>query len=142
MKQHDEMLSNTTRPARFTALHCLPQLDAEQEPHFHDYEVWLEYTGEMVDGMLPDYEPIEEIVEGVVALLRDRDLNRVDGLPNPTSELVILWILRHVATALPSGGEIVSLSMSKDGVVTTWRFPMAPERIRELGYSHMDAATS
>jgi 6-pyruvoyltetrahydropterin/6-carboxytetrahydropterin synthase len=48
-----------------------------------------------------DYATLEAAVAPVVGALDHRLLNELDGLANPTSEAIVMWIWARVRPALP-----------------------------------------
>lgn len=87
------------------ASHQLPQAP-EDSPcrrlHGHSWKVDVHIAGDVdpETGWLVDYDQIESAWEAVHADLDHRHLNDVDGLDNPTSENLAIWIWDRLTPAL------------------------------------------
>src|SRR5204863_9335797 len=92
------MRTRLERSYRFEAAHFLPKVPAGHKcarMHGHSYLVEVAIEGE-VDadrGWLMDFAEIDEHVMPLVRQLDHQVLNEIDGLANPTSELLAtcLW---------------------------------------------------
>lgn len=87
----------------FDAAHWLPNVNAEHKCsrlHGHTYRVEVICEG-VPDkrGMVIDYGEIAEAWKGVDALLDHRLLNDVEGLSNPTTEILAPWIHARLMAA-------------------------------------------
>jgi 6-pyruvoyltetrahydropterin/6-carboxytetrahydropterin synthase len=96
----------------FEAAHVLPHHAGKcSRQHGHSYrlEVALEgglRTSGPAQGMVEDFDVVGQVVRaGVIERLDHTSLN--DLLPNPTAELVALWIWAHVEPLLDGLSEIV-----------------------------------
>lgn len=94
------------REYRFEAAHRLPRLPsthkcARLHGHSFKFEVLLE--GEVNDetGFLIDFGDVDEIVHPLVEQLDHYYLNEIEGLENPTSELLAAWLWRRLRPELP-----------------------------------------
>ena len=102
------------RSYRFEAAHFLPKVPAQHKcarVHGHSYEIGVAIEGE-VDaerGWLVDFADIDERALPIVRELDHRLLNDLDGLANPTSELLAAWLWARLAPALP----LVEVSVSE-----------------------------
>ncbi len=86
------------RRHRFQAAHFLPNVAPGHKcgrMHGHGFEVELRATQ-------LDYASLDEHWRPVAARLDHTLLNDIDGLENPTSELLAAWIWRAMRPALPS----------------------------------------
>lgn len=97
---------------RFEAAHRLPKVPAGHKCarlHGHSFRVDVEVEGEVDpdSGWLIDYAEISE----AFAPLRDRldhhYLNEIEGLANPTSEVLAAWIWDRLQPSLPLLARIV-----------------------------------
>lgn len=83
----------------FDAAHRLPRVPAGHpcgHLHGHTYRVRFEVRGEIDEhgpGWVRDFAEIKEAWKETNALLDHRCLNDVDGLENPTCEVLAVWIL-------------------------------------------------
>lgn len=94
------------RRFRFEAAHRLPRVPAGHpcgRMHGHGFEVIL-HVAEDLDGadMGTDFDRIGELWQPLHALLDHACLNDIEGLENPTSEMLAAWIWRRLRPRLPS----------------------------------------
>ena len=114
MLQTPPVRTRLERSYRFEAAHFLPKVPPGHKcarVHGHSYEIGVAIEGE-VDaerGWLVDFADIDERALPVVRELDHRLLNELDGLANPTSELLAAWLWRRLAPALP----LVEVSVSE-----------------------------
>jgi 6-pyruvoyltetrahydropterin/6-carboxytetrahydropterin synthase len=100
------MLVRLVKSFAFEAAHSLPTFPEGHKCrrlHGHSFRVDVVIAGEMdmTRGYLMDYGEIKEACEPVRARLDHRHLNEIEGLENPTSELIARWIWERLHTALP-----------------------------------------
>jgi 6-pyruvoyltetrahydropterin/6-carboxytetrahydropterin synthase len=105
------MRTRLERSYRFEAAHFLPKVPAGHKcarMHGHSYLVEIAIEGEIdpESGWFMDFAQIDEHVNPLVRQLDHQVLNEVDGLANPTSELLAVWIW-HKLAALPGLAEVV-----------------------------------
>ncbi|GAB4514794.1 MAG: 6-carboxytetrahydropterin synthase QueD [Phycisphaerales bacterium] len=96
----------------FEAAHwlpCFPEGHKCRRMHGHSFKVDVVVEGEIPDdrGYLIDYADIKRAVAPVRDRLDHYCLNDIDGLENPTSEVLARWIWRALEGALPMLSEIV-----------------------------------
>ena len=96
----------------FEAAHFLPTFPEGHKcrrMHGHSFrvEVIVEGEADSVQGYLMDYGEISRAVEPVRDALDHRLLNEVDGLANPTSEMLAAWVWRRLEEKLPLLAEVV-----------------------------------
>lgn len=85
---------------RFEAAHFLPQVNPEHQCsgiHGHSYIVTLRLKGPLDEkmGWVMDLSDLSLQFEPWRKTLDHTFLNNIDGLENPTSENLALWIMRH-----------------------------------------------
>lgn len=91
---------------RFEAAHLLPRVPPGHKCrrlHGHSFKVEVEVSGE-VDadlGWLIDYADIQSAFAPLLAQLDHHYLNEIEGLENPTSEILARWIWERLAPRLP-----------------------------------------
>ncbi len=90
----------------FEAAHLLPFVAAGHKCgrlHGHSYRVVIRVEGEVDPhaGWVVDFAEIARAWEPVHELVDHRYLNEVDGLENPTSEVLACWIWDHLQSGLP-----------------------------------------
>jgi 6-pyruvoyltetrahydropterin/6-carboxytetrahydropterin synthase len=95
-----------TRAFRFEAAHFLPEAPEGHKCrrlHGHSFRVLVSVAGPMDEktGWLMDYADIAQAFEPLRQKLDHYCLNEVEGLSNPTSELLAAWIWRRLEPALP-----------------------------------------
>ena len=60
--------------------------------HGHNYEIEVTVAGELrEDGFVMDFAELDKFVDPLVAALDHRTLNDIEGLENPTAELIAEW---------------------------------------------------
>ncbi len=82
---------------RFEAAHSLPQVPPDHQCarlHGHSFTVEVEIEGPLdpVMGWVMDYAEITAFFQPVLDELDHRCLNEIQGLENPTSENLAVWI--------------------------------------------------
>ena len=100
------------REFRFEAAHRLPNVDADHKCarlHGHSYRVAVHVVGD-VDrhtGWVMDFADLATAFAPLHDQLDHRYLNEVEGLDNPTSEVLARWIWEGLAPRLPGLESIV-----------------------------------
>lgn len=94
------------KEVRFEAAHRLPRVPEGhkgQRLHGHSFKVELEVSGEVDEdsGWLVDYADIQAAFRPLHDQLDHNYLNEVEGLENPTSEVLAKWIYDRVRAKLP-----------------------------------------
>ena len=76
--------------------------------HGHSYAVTVLLEGEVdpQTGWLIDFADIDDRVAPVIRMIDHRVLNEIDGLANPTSELLAAWLWRRIVDVLPGMVEL------------------------------------
>lgn len=89
-----------TKRFEFAAAHRLPNVSVEHKcfkMHGHNFAVEITCEGDLDDrGFVVDYAEIAAAWQPLHKLLDHQTLNDVDGLDNPTSEHLALWVLEHL----------------------------------------------
>lgn len=104
-----------THDFAFEAAHQLPHVPEGHKCrrlHGHSYKVTLQLCGEVDPalGWFIDFGDLEDVVRPVLATLDHHLLNDIEGLANPTSELLAEWVFRRLAARLP---ELQSVRVSE-----------------------------
>ena len=91
---------------RFEAAHYLPNLPDGHKcrrMHGHSFRGEIQVRGEVDShtGWLIDFADLKRITAPIVDLLDHNLLNEIEGLQNPTSENVAIWIWRKLQPELP-----------------------------------------
>lgn len=95
------MRTELTRSYRIEAAHRLPHVPEEHKCHRlhgHSFQITLHVVGEVDPrlGWILDYAEIDRAFAPLFAQLDHHYLNEVEGLDNPTSELLARWVLMRV----------------------------------------------
>ena len=74
----------------------------------HSFRVEVAVEGDVPPdkGYLVDYGEIQDAIEPVWGDLDHRCLNEIEGLDNPTSEMLARWIWDRLKSTLPSLAQI------------------------------------
>ena len=94
------------RDFRFEAAHFLPRVPDGHKcrrVHGHSFrgEVAVRGPVDPAAGWVMDFADLKRAVEPVTAQLDHYLLNEIEGLENPTSEIVAIWIWQRLAPSLP-----------------------------------------
>lgn len=90
----------------FEAAHRLPNVPADHKCarlHGHSFRARITVEGRVDDesGWVVDFADITEACEPLRQQLDHHYLNEIDGLENPTSEVIARWIWERLAPVLP-----------------------------------------
>ncbi len=96
----------------FEAAHWLPTFPDGHKcrrMHGHSFKVDVIVEGDAPesDGYLMDYGDIKQAIAPVERELDHHLLNEIEGLENPTSEMIARWIYDRLRPALPLLSEII-----------------------------------
>lgn len=70
--------------------------------HGHNYKLEVSISGDIDErGFVIDYAELDAAVQPLVDRLDHRFLNEIEGLENPTSEVLVMWLKRQIEAALP-----------------------------------------
>ena len=105
----------------FEAAHRLPNVAPDHKCarlHGHSFRVAIHVRGEIGDesGWVVDFADIEHAFAPLHAQLDHRYLNDVDGLDNPTSEHVAIWIWDRLSPTLAGLHKVVVRETGTAGV--------------------------
>tara|TARA_B100000900_G_C19939032_1_gene456860 strand:- start:59 stop:421 length:363 start_codon:yes stop_codon:yes gene_type:complete len=95
----------------FESAHWLPTFPEDHKCHRlhgHSFRVDVVVEGEVPeeDGYLVDFAVIKAAIKPIEEQLDHRCLNDIEGLENPTSEMLARWIWDRLAVSLPILSEI------------------------------------
>lgn len=90
----------------FEAAHRLPNVPEGHKCarlHGHSFQVRIVVEGPVGEqsGWVMDFADIKATVKPAIEALDHRYLNEIEGLENPTSEVVAVWLWRRIAPTLP-----------------------------------------
>lgn len=96
----------------FEAAHRLPYAPADHKCsrlHGHSFRVEAHVTGPVgaTSGWVMDFAEVKASFDPLLELLDHRYLNDIEGLENPTSELLAKWIWDRLKPRLPGLSRIV-----------------------------------
>lgn len=96
----------------FEAAHWLPTFPEGHKCrrlHGHSFKVEVVVEGDVTKekGYLIDYGEITEVVEPLRTQLDHYCLNEIEGLENPTSEMLAVWIWERLTEKLPMLSQII-----------------------------------
>jgi 6-pyruvoyltetrahydropterin/6-carboxytetrahydropterin synthase len=96
----------------FEAAHRLPNVPSDHKCarlHGHSFRCEVHVRGELDPrlGWVVDFAEIQRAFAPLHAVLDHNYLNEVEGLANPTSEVLAQWIWQRLRAALPGLSQIV-----------------------------------
>jgi 6-pyruvoyltetrahydropterin/6-carboxytetrahydropterin synthase len=95
----------------FEAAHRLPNVPEGHKCarlHGHSFQVRVTVDGTVGErsGWVMDFADLKTAFQPIHERLDHRYLNEIEGLENPTSEIIARWIWRELVGALPGVAEI------------------------------------
>ncbi len=96
----------------FEAAHWLPTFPEGHKCrrlHGHSFRIEVIVAGDVAPekGYLVDYGEIKQAIEPIKQRLDHYCLNEIEGLKNPTSEVIAMWIWDRLKPQLPLLAEVV-----------------------------------
>jgi 6-pyruvoyltetrahydropterin/6-carboxytetrahydropterin synthase len=121
----------------FEAAHYLPHVPPQHQcarVHGHSFvvQLWMRGAVNPEMGWVRDFADLTDAFEPLRAQLDHRLLNDVEGLDNPTSENLAVWIWERVKGAVPELSRVVVKETAKEGAVLDRLEEPAAELQREL----------
>lgn len=106
----------------FDSAHFLPHVPEGhkcKEIHGHTYRMKLSFEGEMDQelGWVIDFAEIKKVVKPIVDRIDHKLLNDIEGLENPTCEVIAIWIWDQVKPLIPQLCQIELYETLTSGVV-------------------------
>jgi 6-pyruvoyltetrahydropterin/6-carboxytetrahydropterin synthase len=106
----------------FEAAHRLPHVPPGHKCsrlHGHSYRVELHVRGPIGEpsGWIMDFADLKEAFAPLMARLDHYYLNEVEGLENPTSEVLARWIWRRLRPTLPQLSRVVVRETCTSGCI-------------------------
>jgi 6-pyruvoyltetrahydropterin/6-carboxytetrahydropterin synthase len=106
----------------FEAAHRLPNVPAGHKCarlHGHSFRVQVHVSGPIGgdSGWVMDFSEIKAAFRPLEAQLDHNYLNEIEGLENPTSELIAVWIWDRLALSLPGLSQVVVRETCTSGCV-------------------------
>jgi 6-pyruvoyltetrahydropterin/6-carboxytetrahydropterin synthase len=95
----------------FEAAHFLPAVPEGHKCrrlHGHSYKIrlWVEGQPDTITGWIMDFGDVKAAFKPFLDLLDHNYLNDIDGLENPTSEQLSIWIWNKVKPELPELSDV------------------------------------
>ena len=106
----------------FEAAHRLPHVAASHKCyrlHGHSFRVSVHLAGEVgaESGWVRDFGDLSEAMAPLLQVLDHNYLNGIDGLENPTSEVLARWIWARLTEQLPELSQVVVRETCNSGCV-------------------------
>ena len=106
----------------FEAAHRLPNVPPGHKCarlHGHSFAVVVHITGPVDDhtGWVRDFADISHATAPMIDCLDHNYLNEIDGLENPTSEVLARWIWNRLVPVLPELSQVVVRETCTSGCV-------------------------
>lgn len=106
----------------FEAAHRLPNVPAGHKCarlHGHSFRVELHVRGPLLEptGWVMDFADIKAAFKPLDEQLDHRYLNEVEGLENPTSEVLARWIWQRLLPKLPQLSKVVIRETCTSGCI-------------------------
>lgn len=110
------------REFTFEAAHRLPNLPPAHKCsrlHGHSFRVTVHVTGDLMEreGWVMDFADLKRAFQPLYDRLDHYYLNDIEGLENPTSEVLAQWIWQHLKPSLPSLSQIVVRETCTSGCI-------------------------
>lgn len=106
----------------FEAAHRLPSVPKDHKCarlHGHSFRVVLHVDGPIgaMTGWVMDFADIASSFQPVLERLDHNYLNEIEGLENPTSERLAVWIWEHLIGSLPDLSQVVVFETCNAGCI-------------------------
>jgi 6-pyruvoyltetrahydropterin/6-carboxytetrahydropterin synthase len=106
----------------FDSAHFLPNVPEGHkcgQLHGHTYHlrVFVKGTVKNEEGWVIDFTELKAVVESVVKVIDHKVLNDIEGLQNPTSELLSIWLWENIKPELPLISRIELKETPTSGVI-------------------------
>ncbi len=106
----------------FEAAHLLPNVPAGHKCgrlHGHSFRVQVHIAGDVdpLSGWIMDFADLKAAFKPIYQRLDHYYLNDIEGLENPTSEVLAQWIWRQLKPTLPQLSKIVIQETCTSGCI-------------------------
>lgn len=106
----------------FEAAHHLPNVPPNHKCrrlHGHSFKVTIYVEGDISGelGWVMDFSDIKRIFDPLYSILDHHYLNEIDGLENPTSENIAIWIWQRLKPALPQLSKVAIQETCTSGCI-------------------------
>lgn len=108
------MKTTISKAFTFDAAHRLPHVPEGHKcgrMHGHTYRLTVSLSGPVIEdgpeaGMVYEYGALADLVRPIVEELDHHTLNEIQGLANPTTEVLAAWVYGRLAHAFPARFEL------------------------------------
>lgn len=106
----------------FDSAHFLPNVHKGHKCrtlHGHTYRMTLYFDGKIDEklGWVMDFSDIKAVVDPIIGRIDHKLLNDIEGLENPTCELVAIWLWQKIKPEVPQLSKIKLYETPTSGVV-------------------------
>jgi 6-pyruvoyltetrahydropterin/6-carboxytetrahydropterin synthase len=110
------------REFTFEAAHRLPNLPPDHKCsrlHGHSFRVTVHVAGPLMarEGWVMDFADLKRVFQPLYDRLDHHYLNEIEGLENPTSEVLARWIWERLRLQLPGLTQVVVRETCTSGCV-------------------------
>lgn len=107
---------------RINAAHCLPNVPPGHKCanlHGHSFRIEIHIKGPIDPqlGWVIDFTDIARAFQPLLDQLDHKKLNDIEGLSNPTSENLALWIWKNLKPVLPDLSEVIVQESTESGCI-------------------------
>jgi 6-pyruvoyltetrahydropterin/6-carboxytetrahydropterin synthase len=106
----------------FDSAHFLPNVPEGhkcREMHGHTYHLTIFAEGALLEpeGWVLDFTDLKLVVKPIIEQLDHKLLNNIQGLENPTSEVLVTWLWKQIKPSLPALKRIELKETPTSGVI-------------------------
>jgi len=106
----------------FDSAHFLPNVPPEHKcrsMHGHTYRLVVYFKGDLDKdlGWVMDFAVVKKVINPIVNRLDHQVLNNIEGLENPTCELIAVWLWNQIKPQMPLLSKIELHETPTSGVV-------------------------
>ncbi len=96
----------------FDSAHFLPNVPDDHKcknMHGHTYTLTAYFEGDLDSemGWLIDFGDVKKVVKPIIDVLDHKLLNNIEGLENPTCEIIAIWIWNKIKPKLPLLSKVI-----------------------------------
>jgi 6-pyruvoyltetrahydropterin/6-carboxytetrahydropterin synthase len=107
---------------KFDSAHFLPNVPDGHKCrglHGHTYQLTLYFEGKIEEklGWIMDFSDIKRAVDPIIECIDHKLLNEVEGLENPTCELIAIWLWDKIRLKAPQLSRIKLFETPTSGVI-------------------------
>lgn len=115
------VIAEMSKEFHFEAAHFLPHVDKNHQCHKihgHSFLITIRAEGKIDEkmGWIMDLNEISKAISPLLETLDHSFLNDIEGLENPTSENVAVWILTRLEKSLPQLSSVTVEATNRIGI--------------------------